>query len=74
MGLKNLIAVAQGKSAENVSFEAAFLKEYEEAVVNYEEAHLQPVPTEFYRPSSMYGCERMLYFQRVLSSLVMRIV
>ena len=65
MGLKNLIAVAQGKSAENVSFEAAFLKEYEEAVVKYEEAHLQPVPTEFYRPSSMYGCERMLYFQRV---------
>ena len=65
MGLKSLIAVAQGKSVESESFETAFLKEYEAAVTKYEEANAQPVPTEYYRPSSMYGCERMLYFQRV---------
>lgn len=32
MGLKSLIAVAQGKNAESVSFEDKFLKNYEEAV------------------------------------------
>lgn len=64
MSLKSLIAVAQGKSAENESFEAAFLSEYEDAVKRYEEKNAQPVPTEYYRPSSMYGCKRMLYFMR----------
>lgn len=65
MGLKSLIAVAQGKNASNVSFEDKFIKEYENAVKRQEERERQPVPTDYYRPSSMYGCERMLFFMRV---------
>lgn len=65
MGLKSLIAVAQGKNAGNVSFEEAFLKEYENAVKRQELRERQGVPTDYYRPSSMYGCERMLFFMRV---------
>lgn len=64
MGLSSLIKVAQGKNAANVSFEDSFLKGYEEAVVKYEEEHKQPIPADYFRPSSMYGCERMLYFMR----------
>ena len=64
MGLSSLIQVAQGKNAANVSFEDAFLKGYEAAVVKYEEEHKQPIPADYFRPSSMYGCERMLYFMR----------
>jgi CRISPR/Cas system-associated exonuclease Cas4 (RecB family) len=65
MGLSSLIKVAQGKNAANVSFEDAFLKKYEEAVRRQEERERQPVPTDYFRPSSMYGCERMLFFMRV---------
>ena len=65
MGLASLIAVAQGKNAENVSFEDKFLKEYREAVKRQEERERQPVPSDYFRPSSMYGCERMLFFMRV---------
>ena len=64
MGLSSLIKVAQGKNAANVSFEDSFLKGYEEAVVKYEEEHKQLIPADYFRPSSMYGCERMLYFMR----------
>ena len=64
MGLSSLIKVAQGKNAANVSFEDAFLKEYEAAVVKCEEEVKQPIPRDYFRPSSMYGCERMLYFMR----------
>lgn len=64
MGLSSLIKVAQGKNAVNVSFEDAFLKEYEAAVVKCEEEVKQPIPRDYFRPSSMYGCERMLYFMR----------
>lgn len=64
MGLSSLIKVAQGKNAANVSFEDTFLKGYEEAVVKYGEEHKQPIPADYFRPSSMYGCERMLYFMR----------
>jgi len=67
MGLKSLIAVAQGKNASNVSFEDKFIKEYESAVRRQEERERQPVPSDYYRPSSMYGCERMLFFMRVHS-------
>lgn len=65
MGLASLIKVAQGKNAAAVSVEDAFLKRYEEAVRRQEERERQPVPTDYYRPSSMYGCERMLFFMRV---------
>ena len=65
MGLASLIKVAQGKSAENVSFEDKFLKEYQEAVKRQEERERQPVPKDYFRPSSMYGCDRMLFFMRV---------
>lgn len=64
MGLASLIKVAQGKNAENVSFEDKFLKLYNEAVIRQEEREAQPVPADYFRPSSMYGCERMLYFMR----------
>ena len=64
MGLSSLIKVAQGKNAANVSFEDAFLKGYEAAVVKCEEEVKQPIPRDYFRPSSMYGCERMLYFMR----------
>lgn len=64
MGLRGLLAVANGKQAENVSFEEKFLKAYQEAVKREEERERQDVPTEYFRPSSMYGCERMLYFMR----------
>lgn len=64
MGLSSLIKVAQGKNAANVSFEDAFLKGYEEAVVKCEETVKQLIPRDYFRPSSMYGCERMLYFMR----------
>lgn len=65
MGLASLIKVAQGKNAESVSFEDAFLKEYEEAVKRKELRERQVAPSDYIRPSSMYGCERMLFFQRV---------
>lgn len=65
MGLSSLIRVAHGKSAENVSFEDSFLKAYQEAVKRQEERERQPVPKDCFRPSSMYGCDRMLFFQRV---------
>ena len=65
MGLKSLIAVAQGKNASNVSFEDKFIKEYQEAVKRQEERERQPVPKDYFRPSSMYGCDRMLFFMRV---------
>ena len=68
MGLKSLIAVAQGKNAGNVSFEDKFVKEYENAVKRQEERERQPVPTDYYRPSSMYGCERMLFLMRTHGS------
>lgn len=64
MGLSALMKVAQGKNAANVSFEDAFLKGYEEAAAKIEEETRQEVPTDYFRPSSMYGCERMLYFMR----------
>jgi CRISPR/Cas system-associated exonuclease Cas4 (RecB family) len=65
MGLASLIAVAQGKNASNVSFEDSFLKDYEEAVRRKELEERQVAPSDYIRPSSMYGCERMLFFQRV---------
>lgn len=65
MGLASLIKVAQGKNAGNVSFEDNFIKEYESAVRRQEERERQPVPKDYYRPSSMYGCERMLFFMRL---------
>lgn len=65
MGLKSLIAVAQGKNAESVSFEDKFTKAYEEAVKAKELEERQIAPSDYIRPSSMYGCERMLFFQRV---------
>lgn len=67
MGLASLIKVAQGKNAESVSFEDAFLKEYEEAVKRKELRERQVAPSDYIRPSSMYGCERMIFFQRVHS-------
>lgn len=66
MGLASLIKVAQGKNASNVSFEDKFLKAYQEAVKRQEERERQPVPTDYFRPSSMYGCDRMLFFMRVM--------
>ena len=65
MGLKSLLRVAQGKDAGSVSFEDKFLAEYKEAVKRQEERERQPVPSDYFRPSSMYGCERMLFFMRV---------
>ena len=67
MGLKSLIAVAQGKNAGSVSFEDNFLKAYEEAVRRKELAERQIAPSDYIRSSSMYGCERMIFFQRVHS-------
>ena len=67
MGLASLIKVAQGKNAGSVSFEDNFLKEYEEAVRRKELAERQVAPSDYIRPSSMYGCERMIFFQRVHS-------
>lgn len=68
MGLASLIRVAQGKNAESVSFEDKFLKNYEEAVKAKELEERQVAPSDYIRPSSMYGCERMLFFQRVQGS------
>lgn len=65
MGLASLIKVAQGKSAENVSIEDKFLKEYENAVRRKEKRERQVHSSDYFRPSSMYGCERMLFFQRI---------
>lgn len=67
MGLASLIKVAQGLNAESVSFEDAFLKEYQNAVKRQEERERQPVPSDYFRPSSMYGCKRMLFLMRVHS-------
>lgn len=64
MGLASLIKVAQGKNAENVSFEDKFLKLYNEAVMREAERTAQLIPTDYFRPSSMGGCKRMLYFMR----------
>ena len=67
MGLASLIKVAQGKNAGSVSFEDNFLKAYEEAVRQKELEERQVAPSDYIRPSSMYGCERMIFFQRVHS-------
>ena len=67
MGLASLIKVAQGKNAGSVSFEDNFLKAYEEAVRRKELEERQVAPSDYIRPSSMYGCERMIFFQRVHS-------
>lgn len=67
MGLKSLIKVAEGKNAANVTFEDKFIKEYEAAVHRQDERERQGYPSDYFRPSSMYGCERMLFFQRVHS-------
>lgn len=67
MGLASLIKVAQGKNAGSVSFEDNFLKAYEEAVRQKELEERQIAPSDYIRPSSMYGCERMIFFQRVHS-------
>lgn len=67
MGLASLIKVAQGKNAGSVSFEDSFLKAYEEAVRQKELEERQVAPSDYIRPSSMYGCERMIFFQRVHS-------
>lgn len=67
MGLKSLIKVAEGKNAANVSFEDRFIKEYAAAVHRQEEKERQVYPSDYFRPSSMYGCERMLFFQRIHS-------
>ena len=67
MGLASLIKVAQGKNASNVSFEDSFLKEYEAAVRKKELEERQVAPSDYIRPSSMYGCERMIFFQRIHS-------
>lgn len=64
MGLASLIKVAQGKNAGNVSFEDKFLNLYNDAVSREAEREEQPIPKDYFRPSSMYGCERMLYFMR----------
>lgn len=61
MGLKSLIKVAEGKNAANVSFEDKFIKEYEAAVHRQDERERQGYPSDYFRPSSMYGCERMLF-------------
>lgn len=65
MGLASLIKVAQGKNAENVSLEDKFLKAYEDAVKAKELEERQIAPSDYIRPSSMYGCERMIFFQRI---------
>lgn len=65
MGLKSLIKVAEGKNAANVSFEDKFIKAYAAAVHRQEEREKQGYPSDYFRPSSMYGCERMLFFQRI---------
>ena len=67
MGLKSLIKAAEGKNAANVSFEDKFIKEYKAAVQRQEERERQVYPSDYFRPSSMYGCERMLFFQRIHS-------
>lgn len=67
MGLASLIKVAQGKNAGSVSFEDNFLKAYEDAVKRKDLLERQISPSDYIRPSSMYGCERMLFFQRVHS-------
>lgn len=67
MGLKSLIKVAEGKNAANVSFETKFIKEYAAAVHRQEERERQAYPSNYFRPSSMYGCDRMLFFQRIYS-------
>ena len=66
MGLKSLLKVAEGKNPANVSFEDNFIKAYEEAVRREEKAQQQPYPKDSFRPSSMYGCDRMLFFCRVI--------
>lgn len=65
MGLASLIKVAQGKNAGSVSFEDNFIKNYEDAVRRKELEERQTAPSEYIRPSSMYGCERMIFFQRI---------
>lgn len=67
MGLKSLIKVAEGKNAANVTFEDKFIKEYTAAVHREDERERQGYPSNYFRPSSMYGCERMLFFQRIHS-------
>ena len=63
---KNLVKTVNKVIAENataIPFEERFLKDFNTALVKLEEERQQaPAPDGYFRPSSIYGCERMLYF------------
>ena len=65
MGLKSLLKVAEGKNPANVSFEDKFIAAYSAAVQRKDKHESQGYPSDFFRPSSMYGCDRMLFFMRI---------
>lgn len=65
MGLSNIKKIAEGKKAENKSFEQQFEEDFNKAYLEIEEERQQETPTDYYRPSSLGGgCKRMLAFQR----------
>lgn len=67
-GIKELNSSSTRKNAESVSFEDKFLKNYEEAVKAKELEERQIAPSEYIRPSSMYGCERMLFSREYMEA------
>lgn len=63
MALKNLLKAVKSVK-QDVVFEDSFLKEYADTVMGMDEP--QPVPVDYYRPSSLGdGCKRMLYYIRM---------
>lgn len=46
------------------SIETRFLKEYNKALLEVGKESSQPIPSDYFRPSSLAGCQRMLYYMR----------
>lgn len=64
-GFKNLRKAVENKKMELSGFEGMFLSTYEKALIKHEREHQQYVPSDYFRPSSLYGCKRMLYYTRM---------
>jgi CRISPR/Cas system-associated exonuclease Cas4 (RecB family) len=68
MALSNLIKTVNKVTKEGsneMPHDVLFLKDFNEALIKVEQERQQPPPPDgYFRPSSMYGCERMLYYMR----------
>lgn len=63
-GLIQAIKKAKEEKKTEIKIEDRFLHEFNETLKVIEMERAQPIPTEYLRPSMMYGCVRMLWAAR----------